>query len=171
MDANQARALGREIAAHLSRGDSGAGFRLLALVLAERTPFPKLGLIGEAAANCRVESLDAFLETVAANGAEGGWVVIGSALGQRLARDPTGALERCRRYVVACDAWFGADILGERVPGPALVTDFEVGLAALAPWRQDENPWLRRAVGVAAHYWTKRSRGTSELVERAEVLL
>lgn len=171
MNAGEAKALGREISARAREGDIGEGLAMLAPALAERIPFPKLGLIGVALASCPAEKVDAFLDAVAATSTEGGWGVIGAALGQHLEYELAGALERCRRYVVASDAWFGADILGERVPGPAMVQDFDIALASLGPWRADGNRWVRRAVGVAAHYWSKRSRGRRQLAECAGALL
>ena len=71
--------------------------------------------------------------------------------------------------LIAADIWYGTDILGERVPGPALVADFQPSLELLAPWREDSNAWIRRTVGVAVHFWAKRSRG--ERVAEAEALL
>jgi hypothetical protein len=67
--------------------------------------------------------------------------------------------------------WYATDILGERVPGPALVSNFEAALPLLAPWRQDANHWIRRTVGVAAHFWAKRARGAPEYIPQAQNLL
>ena len=67
--------------------------------------------------------------------------------------------------------WYGTDILGERVPGPALVANLTPTLALLAPWREDANRWVRRSVGVAVHFWAKRSRGRAEHAAQAETLL
>jgi len=86
-------------------------------------------------------------------------------------RDMAGAFDRCRSYIVAADVWYGADILGERVPGPALAADFEQAVMQLAPWRKDQDAWVRRAVGVSVHFWAKRSRGAEELRPRAQALL
>jgi hypothetical protein len=146
-------------------------YALLAPVLAARTPFPMLGHIGEAIGVSPLEPANTFLEHVAAARTEGGWVVIGSALGQQLTRDPKGAFACCQDFIVAADVWYGADILGERVPGPALVADFEPALALLAPWREDANRWVRRAVGVSVHFWAKRSRGAAECAPQAAALL
>jgi hypothetical protein len=115
----------------------------LAPVLAERTLFAKLDLIGEAVGAGPLEPVNAFLEQIAAHETEGGWIVIGQALGRQLERDLPGAFDRCRRYIVASDVWYGADILGERVPGPALASNFEPALERLASWREDENAWVR----------------------------
>ena len=57
------------------------------------------------------------------------------------------------------------------MPGPALLASFQPALALLDPWREDENRWVRRAVGVAIHFWAKRSRGGAEYVPQAEALL
>ncbi|MGD9145444.1 MAG: DNA alkylation repair protein, partial [Anaerolineae bacterium] len=62
-------------------------------------------------------------------------------------------------------------ILGERVPGPALVACFEPTLELIAPWREDEDRWVRRSVGAAVHFWAKRSRGSPELSGQAGALL
>jgi len=167
----QHRELGERIGALVQGGQVSEAYALLAPVLAQRTPFPKLGLIGEAVGAGPLEEVDAFLEHVASHRTEGGWVVIGTALGQQIDRDLPGALARCCDYVVAADVWYAPDILGERVPGPALVSSFDPALALLSPWRQDASRWVRRTVGVAVHFWAKRSRGAVELTPRAEALL
>jgi hypothetical protein len=179
MKAREATELGERVAALVQAGQIRQAYALLAPVLAERTPFRLLGRIGEAIGASPLEEarpdhsrgVSAFLDRVASVGTEGGWVVIGCALGQQLGRDPAAAFARCRGYIVAADVWYGADILGERVPGPALLADFEPALALLAPWREDLNRWVRRTVGVAAHFWAKRSRGAVEHTARAEALL
>jgi 3-methyladenine DNA glycosylase AlkD len=115
--------------------------------------------------------VNAFLEHIAASKTEGGWVVIGSALGKQLERDLSGAFARCRVFIINADVWYATDILGERVPGPALVADFQASLELLASWREDANRWVRRSIGVAVHFWSKRSRGAAEDAVRAKALL
>jgi 3-methyladenine DNA glycosylase AlkD len=92
-------------------------------------------------------------------------------LGSQLDRDFKGAFNRCRGYIVASDVWYGADIQGERVPGPALVNNFQFALEELTTWRDDPNRWVRRTVGVSVHYWAKRSHGKAEYAAFAEDLL
>lgn len=171
MRTQQARELGERVATLVQTGKIVQPYAILAPVLAERTRFTLLGYIGEAIGAGPLEPVNAFLQHVAMHGTEGGWVIIGTALGQQLDRDPAGAFTRCRDYVIAADIWYGADILGERVPGPALVAGFQPALDLLAPWRADPNRWVRRTVGVAAHFWAKRSRGAAEHADRAETLL
>jgi hypothetical protein len=156
MKAREASELGKRIATLVQTGQPDEAYALLAPILAERTPFPTLGHIGEAVGVGPLPAVNAFLERIAAPNAEGGWVVIGSALGQQLDRDPVGAFARCRAFIIAANVWYAADILRERLPGPALVTNFQPALALLAPWREDVNPWVRRAVGTGVHFWAKR---------------
>jgi len=177
MKTKEARELGGRIAALVQAGQIAQAYDLLAPVLAERTPFRLLDRIGEAVGAGSLETAcpeydrraNAFLGRIAADKTEGGWVVIASALGARLDRDPEGALARCREYIITADVWYATDILGERVPGPALVADFQPALDLLAPWRGDANRWVRRTVGVAVHFWAKRSRG--QLASQSEALL
>jgi hypothetical protein len=171
LNAKDADELGQQIAALVHSGQPQQAYALLAPVLAERTPFRLLDRIGAVLGSGPLPATNAFLSQIAAERTMGGWVVIASALGQQLDRDPDGAFDRCRVYVAAAGTWYAADILGERLPGPALVADFEPALARLAPWRQDDDRWVRRTVGVAVHFWAKRSRGASELAPRAEALL
>jgi hypothetical protein len=171
LNAKEADELGARIAALVEGENTDKAYRLLAPVLGQRTPFRLLDRIGREVGAGPDSHVEAMLERIASERTEGGWVVIASALGRRLDCDLDGAFALCRSYVVAADVWFGADILGERVPGPALVTHFDASLALLAPWRQDGNRWVRRAVGVAVHFWGKRSRGSQDLRAEAEGLL
>jgi len=163
--------LGERIAALVQTGQVPQAYTLLAPVLAERTPFRLLDRIGAAVGAGPLEAVNTFLDHIAAARTEGGWVVIASALGQQLDRDPAGAFARCRAFVIVADVWYATDILGERVPGPALVADFQPSLDMLASWREDANRWVRRTVGVSVHFWARRSRGAAEYVAQAEALL
>ncbi|MGD9092847.1 MAG: DNA alkylation repair protein, partial [Anaerolineales bacterium] len=171
MRAPQARELGALLETLVQNGEQDQAYALLAPVLAERTPFAKLDLVGKAVGEAPLESTNSFLDRIAADKTEGGWVVIGSALRAQLGRDQRGAFTRCRTMIIAADVWCGADILAERVPGPALVGDFKPSIEWLTPWQEDTNRWVRRAVGVAAHFWAKRCRGEERDEQRALELL
>lgn len=151
LNARQAGALGAEIAGWVQCGNLERACAALEPVLAGRTPFRFLDQIGQAVGAGPLQATNPFLAQIAAGQTEGRWVVIGSALGTQRARDLDGAMTRCRAGIAAAGTWYASDILGERVPGPALVESFERGLKILAPWRQDPNRWVRRSVGVAVH--------------------
>lgn len=171
MKTKEARALGQRIAVLIRQSQIDPAYELLAPVLAQRTKFAMLRHIGDAVGAETIEPVNDFLERIAASKSEGGWVVIASALEQQLSRDLPGALSRCHRYIITADVWYGADLLGEGVPGRALVAHFDPTLVLLKPWREDDNAWVRRAVGTDVHYWAKRSQGRPELQPQAEQLL
>jgi hypothetical protein len=171
MNTNEARTLGVLLVGLVKRKLIEDAYALLSPVLAERTPFRLLDVIGEQTGAASLETVNPFLEHIAAQNTMGGWVVIASALQGQLEHNLLGAIARSQEYIVLADVWYATDILGERVPGPALVADFDRALASLSPWRADENRWVRRTVGVAIHFWAKRSRGDAKLTSQARQLL
>ncbi len=171
MKTKQARELGGRIAALVQAGEIAPAYDLLAPVLAERTPFAMLRRISEPVGDGPLEAVNAFLKRIAADKTEGGWVVIASALEKQLDRDLAGAFARCREFIVAADVWYAADTMGEGVVGQALVAHFQPALELLAPWREDADPWVRRATGTGVHFWAKRSLGAEEYIPQAKALL
>jgi hypothetical protein len=171
MKMSEATQLGQRVSDLVAAGRMRQAHALLEPVLAARTRFPILGRIGGIVGEGPSQSADPFLERIAAAKTQGGWVVIGTALGARLDRDLNGALARCQAYIIDADVWYGADILGERVPGPALLLDVIATLKAMEPWRDHRNRWVRRTVGVAVHFWAKHSRGDAERRPDAAALL
>jgi len=171
MKAKEAHQLGEEIAALVKDGQIEAGYTRLASVLTERTPFPMLERIGAPTGKLTLQTGRSFATRIAADKTEGGWVVIGSILREQIGRDLAGSFQHCQSHIITADVWFGADILGERIPGPALVNDFDQALVQLTPWRESENRWVRRAVGVAVHFWAKRAHGDPALSPQAGQLL
>jgi 3-methyladenine DNA glycosylase AlkD len=171
MNAEEARAIGANLAQSISRGKLARAQSRLEPILGQRTAFRFLDVIGEAAGQAPLPNVNAFLNRIAADGHEGGWVIIGAALRAQLPRDLSGTLARCRDAVLQADVWYAADILAERVPGPALLGWFEQALALLSSWREDDCAWVRRAAGVAVHFWAKRAHGAAGSATRAGALL
>jgi 3-methyladenine DNA glycosylase AlkD len=171
MNSQEADNLAVVLAGYLAVGNVPESYAALKPVLDQRTPFRFLDRIASTAGSGPWTASITLLDRISVGGTEGGWVIIGNMLRQHYPSQPAAVFATCRRYMVAADTWYGADILGERVPGPALVGDFEHALPLLAPWRDDANRWVRRSVGVAVHYWAKRSRGDEALAPQAERLL
>jgi len=171
MTTQQAREIGKHLGELIDVGQLTKAYDILAPNLTNRTPFTKLGKIGECLGNRNMEMVIAFLDLIAEKKTEGGWVIIGEALHQYLHSDSEYIFSRCRDYIITADVWYATDILGERVPGPALVDNFQNSLNLLSPWREDKNRWVRRTVGVAVHFWAKRSKGSPELRSKANSLL
>jgi len=171
MKRQEARQLGMKIHDFIEAGLVREAYALLEPVLSQRTPFPLLDLIGETLARDTPSGLDAFLDHVASHKTEGGWVVIASALGTRIDYALEDAFERSQKFILLADVWYATDIFGERVPGRALVVHFDEAWLLLSQWRDHPNPWIRRTVGVAVHFWAKRSQGSPEHLPKAHKLL
>jgi hypothetical protein len=173
MNSREAETIGMQLSDLLEGGSYGQAHDLLTPILAQKIPFTLLGRIGAKIGSGLPARVNLFLDQVAAGRTMGGWVIIGDALRVQYFRYPGGpaAFERCRAAAILADVWYGADILGERLPGSALAADIEASVALLTPWRTDSNRWVRRMVGVGVHVWAKRARGDPHKIPQAELLL
>jgi len=171
MRQKEATRLAERLETLVEEGDVSRARTLLEPVLAEKTPFPVLDRIGELLGGGSLQRVNEFLRVLADDETTGGWVIIGSALGMQLDRDLEGAMSRARGFMIDGDVWYSVDIISERVPGPALLSSFDETLDLLGAWREDENRWIRRCIGVTLHFWAKRSRGATQKLGEAERLL
>ena len=169
--AKEARRFGGEIAAELNKGNFSNAYKIIFPYLNDRNPFRLLDLVGTALANCLPSCVYPFLDTIAEAGTEGGWVVIASALHALQGTETSEILYRSRKYIKQADIWYACDIFGERVCGPALLSDFNQTINCLFSWRSDPNPWIRRCIGVAVHFWAKRTKGNINHHSNARILL
>ncbi|HEX75849.1 MAG TPA: DNA alkylation repair protein [Dehalococcoidia bacterium] len=104
------------------------------------------------------------MDKVEATKAMGGYVIIGSALSCFIDHDLPKTLDKAKEYIIKGDAWYVTDIVGERVLGEALVHYFNETLSILETFSKETNPWAKRSVGVAVHYFAKRVREAQEKV-------
>jgi 3-methyladenine DNA glycosylase AlkD len=169
MNIQQARDTGGRISSLINDGKIHEADDILLPILHEKTPFPVLGAIGMHLGTGDRIRVDGYLDQIAAGGTMGGWVVIASALRSRIPVNMPDLFSRCRTYTLMADTWYGVDIFGERVPGPALTLDFDQSVELLKPWRPDPNRWIRRMVGVAVHYRAKQAHGKDQF--RPQVLM
>jgi len=169
--AKEARKFGCEIAEEINKENISFAYKTISVYLDDKNPFRLLDLVGEALKNCSRSRLYPFLDMIAEARSEGGWVVIASTL-RSLSEDSThNIFIICREYINQADVWYACDIFGERVPGPALLSDFDQTLKHLSSWRYDSNPWIRRSVGVAVHFWAKRTKGEEPHQNNAGIIL
>jgi hypothetical protein len=139
MNAQDADKSGSKISLMIAGGRSAEAYTLLVPYLAQRLPFRLLDRIGIRIGTGPLPEANDFLERLAGEKTMGGWPLIGSALAAQLECELHGALERCRGFIISSDVWYAADTLAERVPGAALVADFNRALGVLAAWRADPN--------------------------------
>lgn len=171
MKTHEARELGLRIAGLIESGEMVHAVDILRPILAGPLAFRLLDQIGAPLGKLPFETADPFFDWLGQLRAEGAWVVIASALRQQIGQNLPGAMERTRRYIILADIWYATDIFGERVPGPALVSNFQPALDELETWRDESNRWVRRSVGVAIHFWAKRTRDSAGSHAQVETLL
>ena len=153
----------------LTKGATDEALETLKPILTQKLPFPLLDHCGEilgSLAAAKPESLLFFLDRIETTKAMGGYVIIGSALGCFVDHNLPQALGKAKEYIIKGDAWYVTDIIGERVQGRALVNHFSETLPLLGTFPHEQNPWVKRSVGVAAHFSAKRVRRDREKAER-----
>jgi hypothetical protein len=171
MNSNAYTDLGLAINTKLTSLNYREAKALLGPILLERVHFYHLEKIGSPIGKMNSSISIPCLEWIAKQQAEGGWVIIAAALKEWLPERIDNAFYLCQKFIKQADVWYAADIFGERVPGPALLLDFNGAINFLSPWRSDLNAWIRRTVGVAVHFWAKRTRGEIKYIRDAEILL
>ncbi|KAA3642844.1 MAG: hypothetical protein DWQ07_20180 [Chloroflexi bacterium] len=171
MNAKQADALAQQVSLHIQGGQIDTGYTLLAPVISNKIPFRYLDRIGKVLGAQPFAQTKPLLQQLASSQTIGAWPIIGMALAGRLEDDLAGVLALTHLFIIEGDTWHSTDSTGERVVGPALVENFDQTITLLTPWREDENRWVRRSLGVATHLWTKRAKGNPELSARAASLL
>ena len=74
MKSKQARELAQRVARLVQAGEIAQAYALLSPVLAQRTPFAMLRHVGEAVGVGPLETANVFMDRVAAEKTEGGWL-------------------------------------------------------------------------------------------------
>ena len=130
-------------------------------VLNERTSFQMLDTIGsklgERALACKNSYLQ-FFDRLSAKKLMGGYVVIAQALIPLLQEDCRACFEKAKEYMMEGDEWYVCDTFGERVLGYAMIDHYDATRLLFQEFAGDGNHWVRRSVGVAAHFFAKRCR-------------
>ena len=143
-------------------------------LLSAKTPFPVLDLVGkvlEEGGKQEPQKLLVFFDRLVERRAMGAFVIVGQGLIAINDLDLRLSFAKAREHIVQGDAWYVADIIGERPLGHGLLTHFDEALELLKGFANDANPWVRRSVGVAVHFFAKRVRNDPARIERLLALL
>ncbi len=157
----EARDLGQAAAGAIALADSSAALAMVMPVIQTRTSFALLDRVGQVIGRKPLAATEPLLASLALSGEMGAWPIIGSVLRRSLSDGFWAPLELAHGFIAAAGLWYATDILAERVAGNALVQDRAAAMQILDPWRPDPVPWVRRAVGVAVHFWAKRCAATA----------
>lgn len=86
----------------------------------------------------------------------GGNVLVGIVLQNRLGSHFRESIDMAATYITTGNQWYVCDIIGERVMGHALLTMPEETIPVLRRFAGNEDKWIVRSIGVAAHYAIKK---------------
>ncbi len=139
-------------------GDVQAAFQELKPILDTKCPFSKLDHLGREIGKESSDfgALIVTFDRIIDYNAMGGFVIVGQALIWFLPSNLTEVIEKSREYIIKGNAWYVCDIIGERSVGHAVVNHFDRTLPWLEILLKDDNTWVKRSVGVAIHFFSKR---------------
>jgi len=168
-----ADAVASEAEALVREGDLEKACDILDALAFGRTKFPILDRVGIRLGKASLEEAPLLeaLDRMISRGSVGYYVIVGSALAQRLRSNMATCLEKTAEYIVIGDNWAKCDSIAERVWGEALVCNFPRAYMYLARMRDHDNRWVRRALGVAVHYFAKRTPTARPELRKLLVLL
>jgi 3-methyladenine DNA glycosylase AlkD len=147
--------------------------RLLDPLAFGRTKFPVLDRVGMRLGRAGLENaaILGMVDRMISRGSVGYYVIVGSTLAERLGSDIMTCLKKTAEYIMVGDNWAKCDSIAERVWGRALVYHFPRAYSYLAKMRVHDNRWIRRAVGVATHYFAKERPAATVELRKLLVLL
>jgi len=155
----QIKLLAEKVVSFISTGNNTSTIQILKPLLNTKYPFPKLDLLGKEISQSSTGEPDNFLkilDEIVDYNVMGGFVVVGQALIPLLENDFEKVMTKSREYIVKGDKWYVCNIIGERSLGQALVKYFDKTLPWFEHFLKDENKWVKRSVGVAIHFFSKR---------------
>lgn len=112
-----------------------------------------------------------FCDLISDHRREGGNVLLGIMLQKRTDKFFDQSMEAGARYIQEGGEWYVCDIISERLYGHALLTLPERTLHLLHKNAKHPSDWMRRSVGVAAHYATKKGLSQQHVRKVFELLL
>jgi len=174
MRRQEARGLAQKCLGLLAVDEEETALEALNLLLTTKVPFPILDLVGQILgerAKEEPQKLLAFLDRLVETRAMGGYVIAGQGLIAINDVDLRLSFARAREYIIWGDAWYVVDIISERPLGHGLLAQFDEAVGLIEGLAGDENPWMRRSVGVAVHFFAKRVRDDPARIERLLALL
>ncbi|MAT98471.1 MAG: DNA alkylation repair protein [Anaerolineaceae bacterium] len=141
-------------------------------LLQQRVKFPLLEFVAQALFSFVPPNEQlALIDRLLSLDYEGGYVIIGKLLQERLILNREEAVERAAACIVQGDKWYVCDIIGERVFGHGLLHGFAEMVGVIRPFLTHPNFWLQRSVGIATHYATKKGLPSDEVNQLFNLLL
>jgi len=143
-------------------------------ILNSRTSFQMLDIIGREMGERIVSHKNNYLnffDQLSKKKLMGGYVIIAQALIYLLPHDCNECFVKTKKYMIEGDEWYVCDIFGERVLGYAIINHYDKTQTFFRNYTLDDNHWVKRSVGVAAHFFAKKCRDTKRDDKKAAEIL
>ena len=141
-------------------------------ILSNKVKFPLLEFTGKTIYDFLPEKERIpFCDQIEALKAEGGNVLLGIILQQRLHTHYEETIHKAIEYISRAHIWYVCDIIGERVWGIALLTYPEQTTVLIRQRMPIENRWVLRSFGAGIHYAIKKGLPKPQVAPLFELLL
>lgn len=174
MNRKWARTVAERCVEAINREDREGLWNVLNPVLDAKVPFPLLDEMGRVlgeAGKLEPQKYFVVFDEIVATAKMGGYVIIGQALAVFLETELEASIRKATEIIAEGKKWYVCDIVGERVLGQALVARFESAVSLLEQMTVVEDQGVRRSIGVAVHFFAKRSPEDIERMKRLLSLL
>jgi hypothetical protein len=133
-----------------------------AQILSQRVKFPLLEYCAEELYTILHERNQIpFCDAIENLKTEGGNIILGKLLQQRLYFYFDQTIEKAVEYIAKANAWYVADIIGERVFGYALLHDPKPMLRKFKELSNHPSNWVIRSLGAGGHFAIKKGMNRS----------
>ncbi|MCB1585166.1 MAG: DNA alkylation repair protein [Xanthomonadales bacterium] len=160
------------IDAYYDKGLSACINQLEKQILSKKVKFPLLGFCGHEfykiiKNNEHIE----FCDNIEKLKAEGGNVVIGIILQDKLSENFNQSFDKATEYISQANAWYVCDIIGERVFGYVLLTNPDKSLPIIKKLTKHPSHWVIRSLGAGIHYAIKKGLDKEHVISAFQLLL
>ena len=127
------------------------------LLLSRKVKFPLLEFCGRSLyTHLPDEEQIPFCDAIQKLKTEGGNVLLGIILQERLTDHFQECITKTSAYIAAADIWYVCDIIGERVWGVSLLQTPEKTIPIIERLMKHPSQWVLRSLGAGIHYAIKK---------------
>ncbi len=142
------------------------------LILSQKVKFPLLEYCAEQFYNeLPQEKQLLFCDKIQSLKTEGGNVILGIILQNRLQDNFIESINKATEYITDADIWYVCDIIGERVFGFSLLHSPEITIPQIKKLSTHQTNWVVRSLGAGIHYAIKKGLDKKNVKTVFKILL
>jgi len=143
--------------AYRAKGLSACLMELDNQILNKKVKFPLLEFCGnELYREVKEDEQIALCDKIEELKTEGGNVILGVILQNRLRSYFDQSIEKATEYISKANFWYVCDIIGERVYGYSLLNNPDITILQIEKLSKHSTNWVIRALGAGIHYAVKK---------------